>query len=206
MSPGPALVSIAALHLLAMASPGPNVLLVAQTGMTRSRRCALAAAGGVASGGALLAAVAALGLSVVFEQAGWLRLTIQIAGGAYLIALGIQTWRSARDPLPEMREAGDSGDEWRYYRRGLITNLTNPKAAVFYGSVLAAALKPELPTWARFAAVGLIAVNSTWWHSALAVLFSRPRAQGVYRRAKGVVDRVVGAGLAALGARLALSR
>ena len=52
----------------------------------------------------------------------------------------------------------------------------------------------------------LIAVNATWWHSSLAVLFARPRLQSAYLRAKGGVDRVVGVGLGVLGVQFAISR
>ena len=206
MSEAAALASIAALHLVAMASPGPNVLLVAQTAMARSRPCALAAAAGVASGAALLATAAVLGLSVVFRQVAWLHLVLQLAGAVYLVILGAQIWRSARQPLPAPEGASAGEGLWRWFRRGLLTNLTNPKAAVFYGSILATALAPELPAWARIAAVALIAVNALWWHSAIAVLFARPRARRLYGRGKRVVDRVVGAALAAFGIQLALTR
>lgn len=206
VSPVAALASIAALHLLAMASPGPNVLLVIHTAVSRSRRSALAAAVGVATGAAVLAATAVLGLSVVFEQVDWIRTVIQLAGAAYLIFLGAQVFRGAPEPLPEPVDDAAAGGAWRYWRRGLLTNLTNPKAAIFYGSVLATALTPDLPVWARIAAVVLIAVDTTAWHALLAVVFARPTPQRAYRRAKTGVDRVVGVGLAAFGVQFAISR
>lgn len=189
-----------------MASPGPNVLLVVHTAVSRSRRQALAAALGVATGAALLATAAVLGLSVLFQQLSWLNTAIRLAGAAYLIFLGVQIFRQAREPLPEPTDDPAATGIWLYYRRGLITNLTNPKAAVFYGSILATALSADLPVWARLAAVVVIAVNATWWHSLLAVLFARPRLQGAYLRAKRGVDRVVGVGLGVLGVQFAISR
>jgi threonine efflux protein len=203
MSPLSTLVTVAAIHWAAMASPGPNVLLVTQTAMARSRRSALAVAVGVASGAAVLATAAAIGLTVLIEQATWARHALELAGGTYLVFLGVQTWRGAREPPPRPDIAREDEDSWRYYRRGLLTNLTNPKALVFFGSVLAPTLDQAVSEWVRIAAVALIVVDALLWHCLLAVLFARPVVRGLYARAKRVVDRLVGAALALLGLRLA---
>jgi threonine efflux protein len=198
------LLTVAAIHWVAMVSPGPNVLLVAQTAMARSRRAALAAAAGVASGAALLATGAAVGLGVVTREVAWLGDALQLAGGAYLVVLGALTWRQAREapPSPQADCAGPD-DAWRFYRRGLLTNLSNPKAAVFFASILTAALGTTVPDWVRVAAVAVIAVDALLWHCLLALAFGRPGVRRGYGRAKPVVDRLVGAGLGLLGVRLA---
>jgi threonine efflux protein len=202
VSPTSTLLTIAVMHMAAMASPGPNVLLVTQTAMAHSRQRGLAVAVGVASGALLLATGAALGLGLLIGQASWLRVAVQLAGGAYLIFIGVQTWLGANDPLRGPAPA--RGGLLRDYRRGLLTNLTNPKAAVFFGSILAPALDAGVSDAVRVAAVGLIAVNALWWHCLLAVVFSRPSVQLGYGRVKPVVDRVVGGLLGLLGARLGL--
>jgi threonine/homoserine/homoserine lactone efflux protein len=204
MSPTSTLLTIAAMHMAAMASPGPNVLLVTQTAMAHSRRRALGVAAGVASGALLLATGAALGLGLLIGQAGWLRVVVQLAGGAYLIFIGVQTWRGAQDPPPSPGPSPAGTGLLRDYRRGLLTNLTNPKAAVFFGSILAPALDAGVSDAVRAAAVLLIALNALWWHCLLALVFSRPGVQRSYGRVKPVVDRVVGALLGLLGARLGL--
>ena len=203
MSPLSTLVTVAAIHWAAMASPGPNVLLVTQTAMARSRRSALAVAVGVASGAAILATAAAIGLTVVIEQATWARHALQVAGGAYLVFLGVQTWRSAHEPPPPPDPARPDDDPTRYYLRGLLTNLTNPKAAVFFGSVLAPTLDQAVSGWVRLVAVAIIVADALFWHCLLAVLFARPAVRNLYARSKVVVDRLVGAALALLGLRLA---
>ncbi len=205
MSPTSTLLTIAAIHMAAMATPGPNVLLVTQTAMAHSRRRALAVAAGVASGALLLATGAALGLGLLIGQAGWLRAGVQLAGGAYLIFIGVQTWRGAGDPPPSPGPSPADTGLLRDYRRGLLTNLTNPKAAVFFGSILAPTLDAQVSDAVRIAAVLLIALNALWWHCLLAVVFSHPGVQRRYGRVKPVVDRVVGALLGLLGARLALA-
>jgi threonine efflux protein len=196
--------SVALIHLAAMASPGPNVLLVTQTAMSRSQRSAVAVAVGVATGALILSTAAAVGLGLVFEQASWVRNAIQVAGGAYLVYLGVRVWLGADQPPPPPAPAGQPGDDGlrELWGRGLLTNLTNPKAAVFFGSILAPVLDRAEADWVVVAAIVVIVVNALWWHCLLAVLFARPPVRRWYGRAKRVIDRVVGGLLALLGLRL----
>lgn len=206
MSDWAVLGSVFAVHVLAMVSPGPNVLVVTQTAASETRRAGVSAALGIATGAALMSSAALAGLSVVLSQAAWLHAALRLVGGAYLVYLGAKLWRGAGAPaaFPLATSNGVARSDWRAFRLGLATNLTNPKALLFYGSVFAALFAPDAPLWLSFAAVGIIAVNSTGFHVALACLFSTPRAQAAYRRIKPWVDRVAGAGLALLGLRLVL--
>ena len=196
--------SVFAVHLLAMVSPGPKVLVVTQTAASQTRRAGVCAALGIAVGAAVLSSAALAGLSVVLGEFAWLHAALRLVGGAYLLYLGVRLWRSAQSSAPSPPPTAAARTDWRAFRLGLATNLTNPKAVVFYGSVFAALFAPGAPAWLKVAAVATIAVNSTVFHVALACLFSSPRAQVGYRRIKPWVDRIAGAGLAALGLLLVL--
>lgn len=197
--------TVLAVHVLAMASPGPNVLIVTQTAASQTRRAGVCAALGIAAGAGLMSSAALLGLSVVLTQFAWLHHGLKLVGGGYLLYLGIRLWRAADSPGTTSSQGSTVAQtDWQALRLGLLTNLTNPKALLFYGSVFAALLAPDSPLWVKLAAVGIIAVDSTAFHVALACLFSTPRAQAGYQRIKPWVDRVAGAGLAALGLRLML--
>jgi RhtB (resistance to homoserine/threonine) family protein len=194
------LLTVASVHWLGMASPGPNVLLVAQTAMARSRAGAIAAALGVATGALILSSLAALGLGVAIQGSDALLHALQTAGGAYLVYLGVRIWREARETLSPAPDAAGHG---RYFARGLLTNLSNPKAAVFYASILTAVLSDTDSEWVRAAAVGVIVIDAVVWHCFLAVTFARSGVRGWYGRRKGAIDHVVGAALVVLGAWLA---
>lgn len=203
MDAAQALGGIFLVHVAAIASPGPNFLIVTQTAMSRTRRAGVAAALGIAAGAAVWSGSVVLGLSALFGQFPWLHGALRVLGGGYLVYLGIRLWRAAAQPLPGAACAAGATD-WRAFRRGLLTNLTNPKAALFYGSVFAAFLAPGLPAWVGLAAVALILANSALWHVALACLFSTGRAQRAYGRLKRWIDRLAGAALGALGLGLLL--
>ncbi len=196
---------IMAVHLAAVISPGPNFLVITQTSIRDSRYSGLSSAVGVAFASALWALVALLGVSVLFETATWLYSLLKLLGGAYLIYLGVQSWRHSKKLLLSSEAPLATRSAWRSFRTGFLTNLTNPKAAVFFGSIFAALLSPSLPLWVRGAAVGLVFFNALWWYALVAVVFSARKVQQAYAKAKRYIDRAVGGFLVLLGLRLVLS-
>src|SRR5690554_1606973 len=122
-------------------SPGPSFVLVARTAIAGSRSAGLAAAAGMGLGGVIFAVLGLLGLHAVLNTVPWLYLVLKVAGGAYLLYLGICMWRGARQRLvidePARPVAGTAG---RYFVIALGAQLSNPKTAVVYGSIFAALL------------------------------------------------------------------
>jgi threonine efflux protein len=199
--------SITAVYLMAAASPGPNVLIVTRTSAGLSRRAGVLTALGVATAGAIWSGAAVLRLSFVFERFVRLYGVLKLLGGAYLIYLGVKAWLGVVDTpdISAERYGIQAAEGWRYFCMGALTNLTNPKAAVFFGSIITTLLPPDAPGWLQVSAVLIVVVNSVWWHCALALLFSTGAAQRVYRRAKLWIDRGSGSVMALLGVRLVLS-
>ena len=200
------LVTIAGVYLMVLVSPGPNFLVVTQSAISESRRHALYTGLGISSGSALLATLAATGMGLLLAQFAWLHRATQVLGGAYLIYVGVKIWRSAKQPLPEKMDLARRRSFGAAYRYGAMTNLTNPKAMVFFTTIFATLVGPNLPTWVKFASVAEIFVLSTLWHFTLATLFSHSRIQNVYRNAKTGISRVTGGLLSVLGIQMLLAR
>lgn len=203
-SPLLVLAAVFVAHLLATLSPGPNVLLVMHTALQHGRRAGVLAGLGIATGAALWCAAVLLGLSLLLQRFEALSMGLRIAGAAYLFWLGLRLWQGATLDTFGMAPALSRGGA-QAFTRGLLTNLSNPKALLFYGSIFAALLAPGLPLWLRLAAVAIVVADSAAWHVALACLFSTAGAREVYRRAKPAIDRTAAVALAALGLWLALS-
>jgi len=195
-----ALLGLAVVHLLAVASPGPSTVLVVQTAAV-SRRGGLISAFAMMLGAAAWAAAALYGLQAEFAHFAWLYLVFQVAGGLFLIYLAVMIWRHARDPLPEI-EAAAGGSDWQVFARALLLQLSNPKIMVFFGSIFLSVLPQNTPAWMDGAVLAIVAVNEFCWFALLALLFSGGPARAFYRRAKIWLDRVMGGVLAALGLRL----
>lgn len=199
------LVGLAAVHLLAVASPGPSTVLMIQTSAVAGRRDGLLAALAMMAGSVLWAAAALFGLQALFARFQWLHLAFQVAGGLYLIYLAILLWRHARDPLPEIPVGGTGRmTGWPGFVRALLLQLSNPKIMVFFGSIFLSVLPHDMPSWMNGTVLALVAFNEFTWFAILALVFSGGTARAFYRRAKFWLDRVMGGALGLLGLRLAL--
>lgn len=194
-----ALVTIWILHVAAMMSPGPNVLLVSQLAASDRARSAGLAAVGVSCGAALWATCAVLGVNVVFVAFPGLRLALQIAGGAYLLYLAIHLWRSSGAALVGRASSVSS---WAAFRSGFLTNITNPKVALFFGSIFATSFPAAPSPVLQASAVAMVVLNALCWHTLLAYLFSRERVRAAYSRARGIANRVASVTMGALGLNL----
>ena len=141
----------------------------------------------------------------LFAVLPWLYGALRLAGGVYLVYLGVRLWGD-RDPGSDAVDASSRGPLREAWLRGLLTNLTNPKSAAYFGSVFALFMSPGTPGWVRAAAIAIVAGSAALWYGGLALAFSTDAAQRLYARARGVLNRLAGAAIAAFGLRLLLSR
>ena len=210
MPPLPAIALYIPAALVMAFTPGPATLFVLSRASSHGPRTGLLTAAGLLTGTLGLVALAALGLTGVLAQAPLAFNVIKSAGAAYLIYLGLRTLTAAGPAaaLPR-RDAARDGSGFRLYRDGVVTELFNPKAALFYASVLPQfvdARRPDVPLqmfalgaiFVVFGAVslGLLAVFA----GSLQVRLSRSAA---WRAASRWIS---GGVLVALGLRLAVSR
>lgn len=197
------LTALAGAFIVLIISPGPNFLVITQLSFSQSRQQGICAGLGVASGSIIWALLACTGLGLVFQQLPWAQPALQLLGGAYLIWLGSKSLGSAgAQPKPRNLNELGIGSLGRAYRFGLLTNMTNPKALVFYTSVFTTVSTPGLPMWVRTAGVSIIAVLAISWFVLLATLFSIPAVQARYQRMKKAIDIITGLFMVAFGLRL----
>jgi threonine/homoserine/homoserine lactone efflux protein len=145
-------------------------------------------------------------MGLLLSQFVWLHRALQILGGGYLLYIGIRIWRQARQPVPQQLDASKRRTLGAAYRYGALTNLTNPKAMVFFTTIFATLMGPNLPLWVKAAGIGMIFSLSTTWHVLLATLFSHGRIQQRYRRSKTAIGRMTGGLLSGFGIHMMLSR
>ena len=206
------LISLALLYLAALIIPGPNLLLLTHTAASSSRRAALGVAFGIATGTLMWVAVAVFGVQKIFDAAPALQTGLRAVGGLYLLYLAFSLFRSmwvGRKPVLNMSEVvvspTEEAGQRTYFRKGLLTNLTNPKSLAFWTSVAVVSLDPNAALVTRISAVMMVGVMGLVWHIGLAYLFSTPPAQRAYMRAKPVLSLITGVVMAAFGTRLLLS-
>lgn len=133
------LVGFVGTSLLIELTPGPNMVFLAVVAASHGRRLAFATVLGVALGLSIVGLGAALGLAAAINASPLLFQTLRFAGVAYLLWLAWEGWREADLPVPKVLPPQSHRI---YFRRGLVTNLLNPKAAVFYVAVLPGFVDP----------------------------------------------------------------
>ncbi len=92
------------------------------------------------------------------------------------------------------------------FLRGLLTNLSNPKSVVYFGSIFALFMRPDTPAWTQTAAVGIVIFDTVLWYGTVAAVFSSAATQRFYARARRPINRVAGAAMVGVGGRLMLVR
>jgi threonine efflux protein len=212
MDIGASLLTVAAVWAAVVVSPGPDFVVTAHHASARSRRSAMAVVAGIAAATLVWSAGAMAGLAVLVARAGWLVHGIRIVGAGYLIWLGIRMLWSTRhgrvtdatapEQTPSTVEAGATGAA---FRAGFLTDLANPKAAVFWTGLLSLALPAHPSVVVRVAVVAVAVSVAAVWYACVAAFFSTGRIAAVHRRLRRGLDRLTGAVMVGLGIRLGLS-
>ena len=191
---------------IAIITPGPNFFITVQTAIGRSRRSSLFVVLGTATGTIIWALSGFLGITLLFRTVPWAYVTLKLLGGGYLVYLGIKLICSRSRKIPEEQAfSAKSMDPFRYYKLGLLTNLTNPKTAAFVTSLFAAVMPADAPYSFAFITVPLMALISIVWYTLIAYIFSIDHFRAVYSRARRWIDRVAGVIFIGFGIRLAAS-
>ncbi|EPC03126.1 hypothetical protein L861_22720 [Litchfieldella anticariensis FP35 = DSM 16096] len=150
--------ALAAAYLL----PGPDMILVLQTGALQGRSQAFATVAGLATARGLHVALAALGLAALFQAAPWAFNVVRYVGAAYLIWMGVQILRSGPGLSADDTSKGLFAVSHRLaWRRGLLTNLLNPKSLLFCSVLLPQFVLPgQGSILAQFALLGVLLVGT----------------------------------------------
>nr|WP_242630775.1 LysE family transporter [Stutzerimonas stutzeri] len=199
--------TVALVHLLAVASPGPDFAVVVRESVAQGRRAGSWTALGVGCGIFVHVAYSLLGIGLIVSQSIVLFNLFKWLATAYLVYLG---WRALR-ARPMNLEAIDGTNApvarsaWRAFVIGFVTNGLNPKATLFFLSLFTVVISPDTPLLVQ-AGYGLYLAGATaLWFLLVAWLFSRGRVRAGFARMGHWFDRLTGAVLIGLGARLALS-
>ena len=194
------LVAFLGVSLLVIVTPGQDTALTIRNTLLGGRRAGVRTAAGVAAGQATWTLAASAGVVALLRASEPAFTTVRLVGAAYLVYLGLQTLLRRGRVEPR---AGDGGSSRRALRQGLLSNLGNPKMAVFFTSLL-----PQFgSSFAALVALGLGFCSLTFlWLSGYA--WAVARAGDVLRRPRirRALDRVTGVVLVAFGLRLAVER
>lgn len=200
----PAFLGVAAFILV---TPGPDTALVTKNALIHGRSAGLATSVGVASGLLVWTIASALGIAAVLHASATAYETVKLIGAVYLIFLGIQALRTAGRHVAAQGDTPGGGrrvDARRGFRQGLVSNLANPKVAVFFTSLVPQFIGHGHHVLLAFLLLGGLFVAMTLaWMTGNALMAAKAGGLLTRPRIKAAFDRVTGLILVALGLRLA---
>ena len=188
---------------LLMLTPGPNVALIVANSVAHGARLGLLTVAGTVTANAIQLLFVGFGLGGAAGAIGHVFEWLRWAGVAYLLVLGLRTWRAPVADLGAVRAQG--GQARAVFGRAMLVGLTNPKSLLFYGAFFPQFIAPERPVapqvWTMCATYLAVAVGiDGLWALAAARARNLLRAHGRLR------NRVSGGLLMGAGLGLALAR
>lgn len=185
--------TIAAVHLIALMSPGPDCFIVMQTAVGRSRKEALCCVLGITLGVAFWAALSLLGLQQV----------IMLLGGLYLGWLAYLLLKSAfKKGTAPQAEVQTAGSGMRSFIVGLLTNLSNAKALIYFSSVFSLFVTGDMGSTEAGVIYAVVVLESLLWFSFVALILGMPKPKTFYRKSGKWIDGICGAIFGAFGVAL----
>ena len=201
------LLIFAVTELLLSMTPGPAVLLVVSQGMRFGFASSIRGTLGILTGNAIYFALSAAGLGALLVASARLFEIIKWAGAAYLVYVGLRMLISKGEAQAVVDKSGLSRRGLRLFSQGLITQLSNPKAVVFFTALLPQFVSPGAHVFEQFLVLGLTSITVEF---PVLLAYGVIAERGVSLLPKGrlsmLPDRVAGAFLIGAGIGLATMR
>jgi threonine/homoserine/homoserine lactone efflux protein len=190
-------------------APGQDTFYILGRSIAGGTRIGIVSVLGIATGSMVHTLAAALGLSTLLAASPTAFTIVKFAGAAYLVYLGARMLLTKSSALSIESGTARSGDFLSAYRQGVLSNVLNPKVALFFIAFLPQFIDVDAPRkiLAFLALGGTFVFTGTLWCLVLALSAARFRTFFVNNpSARTIVDRCVGGVFVALGARLAFAR
>ena len=195
--------------LLLNATPGPDTAYIVGRSVAQGRPAGLMSALGITAGCLVHGTLSAFGLTALLAASASAFLVIKLAGGGYLIYLGLKMLLKKADPAAQGVGPGEMRPHRTIFVQALITNVLNPKVILFFLSFFPLFVKHDSPhkIMAFLILGGVFALMSLCWNSGTALLAGTlSRHASNNPQIKQWLERTVGAAFIALGVKLAFTK
>ncbi|WP_198556541.1 LysE family translocator [Paraglaciecola sp. MB-3u-78] len=199
--------TIASVHLLAVASPGPDFAIVLKHSISFGRRAAIITSIGVGVGILIHVGYSLLGIGILIKTTPVLFQVFSYVAAAYLLYLG---WGAIRSPAPkhlnnvELEKTVQIISDNKAFMVGFLTNGLNPKATLFFLSVFAVAVSPDTPNVIKLGYGLYLAVATGIWFCVLSLFLSSKKVTLFIGKKGYWFDRVMGVVLILLAIKLVM--
>lgn len=198
--------TVAALHILAVMSPGPDFAMVTRNSLIYSRKIGIYTTLGIALGIMVHVAYSLLGIGFIISQSIILFNVIKWVGVLYLVYIGYKSLRAKPQVQNEIEISKEREISiWSSVKQGFLTNALNPKATLFFLALFTQVIDPATPKVIQFLFGIEMMVITFVWFSLLSLMFSNSLVKNRIIKVQHYVERVTGAVLIALGIKVALA-
>ena len=199
------ILTIVSVTFLVMVTPGPDMVLVLRNTVVSGRRAGLHTSLGILSGNLVHITYCVLGIGLLISQSITAFSTLKYAAAAYLIYLGIMSFRSGARTL-DTRAIEDRQPDRKWFVQGFVNNLLNPKGTLFYLGVFTLVIAPETSASAMLLLIFIMMLISASFWLFFVYTLDRPAIRESIERSQRTVNRICGGLLILLGMRLAFMR
>ena len=199
--------TIASVHLLAVASPGPDFAIVLKHSISFGRRAAIITSIGVGAAILIHVTYSLLGIGILIKTTPVLFQIFSYVAAAYLLYLG---WGAIRSPAPnsidnvKVEKVAQLISDKKAFAVGFLTNGLNPKATLFFLSVFAVAVTPDTPNLIKLGYGLYLAVATGVWFCVLSLFLSSKKVTQFIGKKGYWFDRVMGIVLILLAIKLVM--
>lgn len=195
------------LGLVAVISPGPDFALTLRNSLAYSRQAGIYTAIGVTVGHIVHATYCLIGIGAIIAQSIVLFNLLKWIGAAYLIYIGIKSLKAKKisyevGTLQPTRKL----NAWSAFRMGLLGDVLNPKATLFFLALFTQIIDPSTPFKTQCVYGMTIVLIALVWYNLVAVFISQRKIKNALQSILHWIERLTGAVLIALGLRLAIAK
>ncbi len=199
-------ITLLSVHILGLISPGPDFIVTVNHGLGSGKRAGYYTALGIGLGCLVHMTYCILGLGFIITQSVLALNVLKYAGAAYLIYIGVRALLSRKSGATQTVTAQHhSIRAWQAFRSGLITNLFNPKATLFFLSLFTVVMRPGTQISVQFIYAAVMAVVAVSWFMLVSTALTLAPVQRRFQKYKHWIDRAMGVVLIALGVKVATS-
>lgn len=197
------LITLLGVHILGLVSPGPDFIVTVKQSLSSGKRAGYWTALGIGVGCMVHMTYCIVGVGFIITQSILALNILKYVGAAYLVYIGIKALRSKANSAEAIQAEQHAQTKWQSFRIGLLTNLLNPKATLFFLSLFTIVMKPGTSMSTQFSYALIMAGVAVIWFMLVSTVLTIAPIQKRFQRYQHWIDRTLGVVLIALGAKVA---
>ncbi len=200
------IIAIASIHMLAVSSPGPDFFMEIRNTLQYSRKIGIYTGLGFALGNIVHISYSIFGVQYL-KNNDYVMNIVQLLGAIYIIYIGLQAIgvigaKLKVEKKDNLKNTATKITPFEAIKMGIITNLLNAKAALYFISIFTVMIPTSTPNSIVFSIGFMMIVITFIWFSLVAYFFTKPKIKSIYLKQEGMINKILGSVLIFFGLKL----